>query len=91
MPRSGNYPAQTVDGAEMTVTLEGTLIGDLATVYTTYISPLLALVGTEVTLTADGVLDGTWLVDDCAPNRDNPAAWGYSLTLSKGSSNYTFG
>ena len=65
--------------------------GDMATVYTTYIDPLLDLVGTEVAVVADGVLDGDWLLDDVQPTRDNPVLWAYTLTLSKGSTNYTFG
>jgi hypothetical protein len=91
MPVSGDFPAQSVDGAEMTVVLEGSFMGDMATVFTATVDPLLDLVGTQVTLSADGVLDGEWMLDDFTPNRDNPSLWAYTLTLSKGSTNYTFG
>ena len=91
MPVSGDYPAQTVDGVELTVVLEGAFFGDMATVFAATVSPLLLLVGTQVTLSADGVLDGEWMLDDFTPNRDNPSLWAYSMTLSKASTNYTFG
>lgn len=91
MPVSGDYPAQTVDGLKLTVVLEGSFVGVMATVYAATVAPLLALVGTQITLSADGVLDGEWMLDDFTPNRDNPSFWAYTMTLSKGSTNYTFG
>ncbi len=56
MPVSADYPAQVVDGVELSVVLEGSFVGDMATVFAATVSPLLALVGTQVTLSADGVL-----------------------------------
>ena len=87
---SGDYPTVMNDGKSLSITLEGTLVGDLSTVWTATIDPLLALIGTEVAVVGDGLIDGDYNLDDFRPSRDNPAMYTYTLSLSKAKTIVTF-
>jgi len=67
--------------------IEGFLVGDKATIETTYLQPLEALVGTEVTLAfPGGRYDGDWVLADFSYVEVNAKKFGYTIKLLKGSS-----
>ncbi len=67
--------------------IEGVLVGDKATIESTYLSPLEALKGTEVTLAFPGTrYDGEWVLADFSYIEVNAKQFSYSLKLVKGSS-----
>jgi hypothetical protein len=95
--QSGDDPIQIVDGfKDNNVSLTGTIADSTKTaaeLVSTYIDPLLAIVGSEITVVStDGSCSGTWLLDDFQPSKETAAnLWRYSMRLSKGKANYTFG
>ncbi len=105
MPKSGvkeqinpdqGYPINVVSGFRSEVYLEGTIADPTKTasqIVSTYINPLLSWVGYEVLVTTtDGLIDGTWLLDSFEPQKDGPyPIWKYTIRLSKGSQNITYG
>src|SRR5512136_1962578 len=84
----GGEPGNVVTGTKSTVTLKGTISDSALTaaqIVSNYISPLYALVGTQVAVTTtDGFIDGNWLLDTFDAARDNPYAhWDYTMSLVK--------
>ena len=89
---SGGQSAVSVLGRQPTsltvhgvIKVEGQLNSYLNT---TYLIPLIAYLGTEVTVVSpDGQYDGVWLLSSFQPQRtmDDVAAYYFSLRLTKGS------
>ena len=69
------------------LSIEGVLVGDKATIESTYLQPLEALKGTEVTLAFPGSrYDGEWVLSDFSYAELNAKQFSYSLKLLRGSS-----
>ena len=69
------------------LSIEGVLVGDKATIESTYLQPLEALKGTEVTLAFPGSrYDGEWILSDFSYTELNAKQFSYSLKLLRGSS-----
>ena len=69
------------------LTVEGVLVGDKASIETTYLAPLEDLKGTEVTVAFPGDrYDGVWVLADFSYSEVNAKEFTYSLRLLKGSS-----
>jgi hypothetical protein len=86
----GDYPTNINNGLQFEAQLDGTIpVTDIAK-----ISDLLALVGTEITVSgsAEGLLDGTWNLDSFEPAKDRPGpVYDYTMRLSRGKENITLG
>jgi hypothetical protein len=86
----GDYPTNVNTGMQFEAQLEGTLpVADAAN-----ISGLLALVGTEVSVSGSvgGLLDGSWNLDSFEPTKNGPGpVYDYTIRLTKGKENITFG
>ncbi len=86
----GDYPTNVNSGLQFEAQLEGTIpVVDAAK-----ISDLLALVGTEVSVSgsAGGLLDGTWNLDSFEPTKNGPGpVYDYTMRLTKGKENITLG
>ena len=85
----GGYAVNINTGLDFSIQLEGTIPLEDAS----KISNLLALVGTEVSLTTtDGILDGDWNFDSFEPARNGPSPmYSYTMRFSKGNLNITLG
>ncbi len=69
------------------LSIEGVLVGDKATIESTYLQPLEALKGTEVTLAFPGSrYDGEWVLAEFSYSEVNAKQFNYSLKLVRGSS-----
>ena len=69
------------------LTIEGVLVGDKATTETTYLLPLEALKGTEVTVAfPDSRYNGSWVLANFTYAEENAKKFSYSLQLMRGSS-----
>ena len=69
------------------LSIEGVLVGDKGTIESTYLQPLEALKGTEVTLAFPGSrYDGEWVLSDFSYTELNAKQFSYSLKLLRGSS-----
>ena len=67
--------------------IEGVFVGDKSSIESTYILPLEALKGTEVTLAFPGTrYDGDWILADFSYTEVNAKLFRYSLKLLRGSS-----
>ncbi len=67
--------------------IDGVLVGDKATIESTYLLPLEALKGTEVTIAFPGTrYDGSWVLSDFSYTEVNARQFSYSLRLLRGSS-----
>lgn len=96
IPQSGDDPLQIVDGMQQNMAqLDGTIADSALTeaqIWSTYLSPILALVGTEISCSStDGSIDGNWMLDSFEPSRESAKVYRYSLRLTKGSVNITLG
>jgi hypothetical protein len=87
-PKSGDYPLAMVDGFNGSVTLSGKLEGSWLTNFANLLSPLLALVGTAVSCTLGGGLDGTYLFEDFKFDPENPSVTPYTIKLTSVSAVY---
>jgi hypothetical protein len=73
------------------VNIEGFLVGDKASIETTYLQPLEAFVGKEVTVSfPDSRYDGDWVLADFQYEEVNAKKFTYSIKLQKGSSHIIF-
>ena len=83
----GDLPILIVSGSgAIELTLEGSFVGVKATIESTYLSPLEALKGTEVTLTfPDSRYDGDWILADFVYVEVNAKQFRYTIRLLKGS------
>ncbi len=69
------------------LSIDGVLVGDKASIETTYLTPLEALKGTEVTVAFPGNrYDGSWVMADFSYAEENAKKFTYSIRLMKGSS-----
>ena len=69
------------------LSIEGVLVGDKAAIESTYLQPLEALKGTEVTLAFPGSrYDGEWVLSDFSYTELNAKQFSYTLRLLRGSS-----
>ena len=67
--------------------IDGTFVGDKATIESAYLAPLEALKGTEVTVAFPGSrYDGEWVLADFSYTEVNAKQFTYSLRLVRGSS-----
>ena len=86
----GDYPTNINSGLRFEAQLDGTIpVADVAK-----ISGLLALVGTEVSVSgsAGGLIDGIWNLDSFEPTKDGPGpVYAYTMRLTKGKENITLG
>ncbi len=86
----GDYPTNINTGMQFEAHLEGSIpVADAAK-----IPSLLALVGTEITISGStgGLVDGTWNFDSFEPTKSGPGPlYDYTMRLTKGKENITFG
>lgn len=69
------------------LTIDGVLVGDKSSIETTYLTPLEALKGTEVTVAFPGSrYDGSWVFADFSYVEVNAKKFTYTIRLMKGSS-----
>ncbi len=69
------------------LSIDGVLVGDKGTIESTYLSPLEALKGTEVTVAFPGSrYDGEWVLADFSYVEVNAKKFSYTLKLLRGSS-----
>jgi len=87
-PKSGDYPLAMVDGFNGSVTLSGKLEGSWLTNFAAILSPLLAAVGSAVSCTLAGGLDGTYLLEDFKFDPENPSVTPYTIKLTSVSAVY---
>jgi hypothetical protein len=87
-PKSGDYPLAMVDGFAGSITLSGKLEGSWLTNFDSILSSLLAEVGTAVSCTIGGELDGTYLLDDFKFDPENPSVTPYTIKLTSVSAVY---
>jgi len=67
--------------------IEGSFVGNKLTIETSYLTPLEALKGTEVTLVFPGSrYDGHWVLSDFSYVEVNAKKFSYVIKLQKGSS-----
>ena len=83
----GGLPILIVAGSGATeLTLEGSFVGVKSTIESSYLSPLEALKGTEVTLAfPDSRYDGSWVLADFVYVEVNARQFRYTIRLLKGS------
>ena len=84
----GDSPVLIVPGlSAVELTLEGFFVGVKATIESSYLSPLEALRGTEVTLAfPDSRYDGNWILADFSYVELDAKQFSYRIKLLKGSS-----
>ena len=84
----GDLPILIVAGSgAIELTLEGSFVGVKSTIESTYLSPLEALKGTEVTLAfPDSRYDGDWIFADFSYVEVNAKQFRYTIKLLRGSS-----
>ena len=87
-PKSADYPLAMVDGFNGSVTLSGKLEGSWLSNFAAILSPLLAAVGSAVSCTLGGNLDGTYLLDDFKFDPENPSVTPYTIKLTSVSAVY---
>ncbi len=69
------------------LTIDGVLVGNKSTIESTYLAPLEALKGTEVTVAFPGSrYDGSWILEDFSYVELNAKQFTYSILLKQGSS-----
>jgi hypothetical protein len=90
--QTGDEPMNIVDGLNTGISLGGSIADDSkadAEIWDTYLTPLLALIGKQVTILCPITgLNGEWLLDSFIPTRDSKLSiYKYTLRLSKGSLN----
>lgn len=90
--QTGEEPMNIVDGLNTGISLGGTIADETKTdpeIWNTYLTPLLALIGKQVTILCPiNGLNGEWLLDNFTPSRDSKLSiYKYTLRLSKGSLN----
>ena len=89
MPQSGHDPVVIVDGTSSnSVQLSGAIADPTKTdaqIWSTYLTPLIALIGTSISVTAtNGSIDGTWLLEKFEPKRTSAnLIYEYTMVLSK--------
>ena len=83
----GDLPILIVTGSSaIELTLEGSFVGSKSTIETSYLSPLEALRGTEVTLAfPDSRYDGDWILADFSYVEVNAKQFRYTIKLLQGS------
>ena len=73
-------------GGAIELTLEGSFVGVKSTIESSYLSPLEALKGTEVTLAfPDSRYDGSWILADFVYAEINARQFRYTIRLLQGS------
>ena len=84
----GDSPVLIVPGlSAVELTLEGFFVGVKATIESSYLSPLEALRGTEVTIAfPDSRYDGSWILSDFTYMEINAKQFTYKIKLMQGSS-----
>ena len=90
--QTGDEPMNIVDGLNTGISLGGSIADENKTdpeIWDTYLTPLLALIGKQVTILCPiNGLNGEWLLDSFTPARDSKLSiYKYTLRLSKGSLN----
>ena len=84
----GELPVLNVPGlSAIELTLEGIFFGTKSTIETSYLSPLEALVGTEVTVAfPDSRYDGSWIFSEFSYTELDAKQFSYRIKLLQGSS-----
>ena len=84
----GDLPILIVPGmSTVELTLEGFLVGTKSTIETTYLYPLEALKGTEVTVAfPESRYDGDWILADFSYTELDAKRFSYKIKLLQGSS-----
>ena len=84
----GELPILNVTGlSAVELTLEGIFFGTKSTIESSYLGPLEALVGTEVTVAfPDSRYDGDWILSDFTYTELNAKQFSYRIKLLQGSS-----
>ena len=84
----GDLPILIVPGlSAVELTLEGFLVGNKSTIESSYLDPLEALKGTEVSVSfPDSRYDGNWVLADFSYVELNAKQFSYKIKLLKGSS-----
>ena len=90
--QTGDEPMNIVDGLNTGISLGGTIADGSkadAEIWEAYLTPLLALIGKQVTILCPiNGLNGEWLLDSFTPARDSKLSiYKYTLRMSKGSLN----
>ena len=90
--QTGQEPMNIVDGLNTGLSLGGSITDDSKTdaeIWDTYLTPLLALIGKQVTILCPiNGFNGEWLLDSFTPARDSKLLiYKYMMRLSKGSLN----
>jgi hypothetical protein len=83
----GDFPILIVPGyGAIELTIEGSFVGTKSSIETNYLSPLEALIGTEVTLAFPGSrYDGSWVLTDFSYVEVNAKQFRYTIRLLQGS------
>ncbi len=84
----GGLPILIVPGLQsIELTIDGAFVGDKTSIETTYLNPLEALKGTDVTLAFPGTrYDGAWIMADFTFTEESAKKFTYTIRLMRGSS-----